>query len=210
MNDATEGTGDLSMERKLRYAWWGVLVVLVILAVWKLFLPNNSSAYVEKSVSSREIVIYVAGAVEKPMLISLPPDARLDDALKLVSPLVEADLESMNPAERLKDGQKVTVPYKVVLPPPGSTVDAKGNLITPVEGSMPVVSQVVSDGKININTADADELDELTGVGPAIAERIIQHRTEHGPFARPEDIKNVSGIGTKTFEKMASEVKVNP
>lgn len=198
------------MERKLRYAWWGVLGVLVILAVWKLFLPNNSSAYVQKTVSSREIVVYVAGAVEKPGLVHLPLDARLDDALKQVSPLLEADLETMNPAERLKDGQKVTVPYKVVLPPAASTVDAGGNLIAPINGLVPVASPVISDGKININTADAAELDKLSGVGPALAERIIQYRTEHGPFARPEDIKNVSGIGEKTFEKMASQVKVNP
>ena len=198
------------MERKLRYAWWGVLGVLVVLAVWKLFLPNNSSAYLEKTVSSREIVVYVAGAVETPELVHLPLDARLDDALKQVRPLLEADLEAMNPAERLKDGQKVTVPYKVVLLPAEPTVDAAGNLIAPINASMPVASQVISDGKININTADAAELDKLSGVGPALAERIIQYRTEHGPFARSEDIKNVSGIGEKTFEKMASQVKVNP
>lgn len=198
------------MERKLRYAWWGVLGVLVVLAVWKLFLPNNSSAYVQKTVSSREIVVYVTGAVQKPGLVHLPLDARLDDALKQVSPLLEADLETMNPAEKLKDGQKVTVPYKVVLPPAGSTVDAGGNPIAPINGLVPVASPVTSDGKININTADATELDKLNGVGPALAERIIQYRTEHGPFAQPEDIKNVSGIGEKTFEKMASQVKVNP
>jgi len=205
------------MERRLRYAWWFVLAGLVIFAIWKLFLPHGSSAYLQKTVTSREIVVYVAGAVEKPGLVHLAPDARLDDALKQVSPLLEANLESMNPAEKLKDGQKVNVPYKVPPVLPGSTVVA-GN--APIAGSVgaapnlnptPVVSPVaLAGGKININTADATELDKLPGVGPALAGRILQYRTEHGPFARPEDLENVSGIGTKTYEKMALQVSVSP
>ena len=210
------------MERKLRYAWWVVLVVLVILAIWKLFLPNNSSADLHKTVSSREIIVYVAGAVEKPGLVHLPADARLDDALKQVCPLPEANLESMNPAEKLKDGQKVSVPYKSLPAPQGSaeggTANSGGNTSAPaqVNSSTPVASQASAgirastEGKININTAGAAELDKLTGIGPAFAERIIQYRTEHGPFARAEDLKNVSGIGVKTFEKMASQVTVGP
>jgi len=205
------------MERKLRYAWWFVLAGLVIFAIWKLFLPHGSSAYLQKTVTSREIVVYVAGAVEKPGLVHLAPDARLDDALKQVSPLLEANLESMNPAEKLKDGQKVNVPYKVPPVLPGSTVVAgnapsAGNVgAAPNLNPTPVVNPVASaGGKININTADATELDKLPGVGPALAGRILQYRTEHGPFARSEDLENVSGIGTKTYEKMASQVSVGP
>jgi len=208
------------MERKLRYAWWFVLAGLVIFAIWKLFLPHGSSAYLQKTVTSREIVVYVAGAVEKPGLVHLAPDARLDDALKQVSPLLEANLESMNPAEKLKDGQKVNVPYKVPPVLPGSTVVAgnaasaasAGNVgAAPNLNPTPVVNPVASaGGKININTADATELDKLPGVGPALAGRILQYRTEHGPFARPEDLENVSGIGTKTYEKMALQVSVSP
>ena len=69
---------------------------------------------------------------------------------------------------------------------------------------------VSSNGKININTAGATELDKLSGVGPALAERIIQYRTEHGPFTIPEDLQNVSGIGPKTYDKMSSQVTVSP
>lgn len=221
------------MERKLRYAWWFVLLGLAILAIWKLFLPHGSNAYLQKTVSSREIVVYVAGAVEKPGLVHLAPDARLDDALKQVHPLPEANLESMNPAEKLKDGQKVNVPYKVLpiaqvypestavvnsisvgnvasvpnpslSPTPTSTATQKQ---TPIAAVNPTES---ANGKININTAGVADLDKLSGVGPALAQRIIQYRTEHGPFARPEDLKNVSGIGAKTYEKMASQVTVGP
>lgn len=210
------------MERKLRYAWWFVLIGLVIFAIWKLFLPHGSNAYLQKTVSSREIVVYVAGAVEKPGLVHLAPDARLDDALKQVRPLLEANLESMNPAERLKDGQKINVPYKVLPISPGSTVagnpmnagstgsagsSGPAPIISPTPGANPTAP---AGGKININTAGVAELDKLSGVGPVLAERIIQYRTEHGPFARSEDLENVSGIGAKTYEKMASQVTVSP
>ena len=204
------------MERKLRYAWWFVLIGLVAIAVWKLFLPHGSNAYIQKTDSSREIIVYVAGAVEKPGLVHLTPDARLDDALKQVLLLPEANLESMNPAEKLKDGQKITVPYKPIVLPPAPIVDATSVVNSPVvtgpiqASPIPVASPVVADGKININTAGLAELDKLSGVGPALAERIIQYRTEHGPFARSEDLENVSGIGPKTYEKMAAQVKVSP
>lgn len=205
------------MERKLRYVWWFVLIGLVIVAIWKLFLPHGSNAYIQKTVSSREIIVYVAGAVEKPGLVHLAPDARLDDALKQVSLLPEADLESMNPAEKLKDGQKISVPYKSILLSPESTVVGNPMNVGTSTGSVGVgsinkgsVNSVSAGGKININTAGAAELDKLPGVGPALAERILQYRTEHGLFARPEDLENVSGIGTKTYEKMASQVTVGP
>lgn len=204
------------MERKLRYVWWLVLAGLVIVAIWKLFLPHGTNAYVQKTASSREIVVYVAGAVEKPGLVHLAADARVDDALKQAGPLLEANLEIMNPAEKLKDGQKINVPYKPILVSPESTgvgnPGVSGNVSTaPNLSSTPVVNlPVQSSGKININTAGATELDKLSGVGPALAERIIQYRTEHGPFAQPKDLKDVSGIGDKTYDKMASQVSVSP
>ncbi|SDG20978.1 helix-hairpin-helix domain-containing protein [Desulfosporosinus hippei] len=212
------------MERKLRYVWWFVLVALVIIAIWKLFLPHGTYAYVQKSDSSREIVVYVAGAVESPGLVHLAPDARLDDALKQVQLLPEANLENMNPAEKLKDGQKVTVPFKAVVAPldpatgnssgmggVGSPSAAATAAATAAAAPAPATGTSVSvDGKININTAGAAELDKLSGIGPALAERIIQYRTENGLFARAEDLQNVSGIGPKTFEKMAAQVTVGP
>lgn len=216
------------MERKLRYVWWLVLIGLAILAIWKLFLPHGSNAYLQKSVSNREIVVYVAGAVEKPGLVHLTPDARLDDALKQVRPLPEANLESMNPAEKLKDGQKVNVPYKVLPISPVTTIslESTGDVNSAVTGSQGTSLNVnpslnskptqvdnppaLAGGKININTAGVAELDKLSGVGPVLAERILQYRSENGPFARAEDLKNVSGIGPKTYEKMASQVTIGP
>lgn len=215
------------MERRGRLVWWGLLAVMLIVATWQLFLPHGNKVTVEKASTGREIVVYVTGAVSKPGLVHLPLDARLDDALQQVSLLPEANIEALNPAERLKDGQKISVPFKPFasgLPAGaaggagaatnggasngGASVGASGT--TGVQGATATVNGQTTDGKININTASAAELDKLPGIGPALAERIIQYRTENGPFVRPEDLQEVSGIGPKTYEKMAAMVSVGP
>lgn len=202
------------MERKLRYVWWGVLAGLLMLAVWKFVLPDKTSAYLQKTDTNREIVVYVTGAVEQSGLVHLAPDARLDDALRQVELSAEADVDSMNPAQKLKDGQKIEVPRKAVPALTGSVLNGNPADTESAQaakaGAFSAGGSVSTEGKININTAGAAELDRLSGVGPALAERIIQYRTENGPFAKPEDIQKVSGIGPKTFEKMASQVTVRP
>ncbi|HVJ50167.1 helix-hairpin-helix domain-containing protein [Desulfitobacterium sp.] len=203
------------MERRMRYLWWGVLGVLVLLAFGKFFLPHGEKATVQKASSNREIVVYVSGAVNKSGLVHLPLDARLNDALKEANPLPEAYLEQLNPAEKLKDGQKIIVPFKAGMNPNESSVQS-----TPSSQPMPspqptqpanvAPPSTPNNGKININTAGVAELDKLPGIGPAFAERIIQYRTDNGPFAKPEDLQEVSGIGPKTYEKMASMVTTGP
>lgn len=212
------------LERKIRFVWWAVLIILIIGAIWKLFLPHGSKAYLEQTAANREIVVYVTGAVEKPGLVRVAPDARLDDVLKQARPLPEASLDALNPAERVKDGQKILIP-KMPQPPLGAAGGQSGAGFygtagaSPVTGSTPnpmstatvsTVSPAPNGGKININTAGPAELDKLPGVGTALADRIIQYRTEHGAFSQPEDLQKVSGIGPKTYEKMSTMVSVGP
>ncbi|HWQ89338.1 MAG TPA: helix-hairpin-helix domain-containing protein [Desulfitobacteriaceae bacterium] len=193
------------MERRMRYIWWGILVILIGGAVWKLFLVQGPETYIEKAAANREIVVYISGAVEKAGLVRLTPEARLDDALQQVQPLPEADLEALNPAERLKDGQKIVIPYQEQA---ANSLDAQnlGQAAVKETGQ----NSISAGGKININTAGEAELDKLPGVGPALAQRIIQYRTENGLFVQPEDLQNVSGIGPKTYEKMSALVTVRP
>jgi competence protein ComEA len=202
------------MERKFRYVWWGVLCLLAVIAIWKFFLPHNSNVSIDRASTTREIVVYVSGAVEKPGLVHLPVDARLNDALKQVALLSDANLSSMNPAEKLKDGQKITVPYKPAPPQSGQSapgsVPGVSNLPSAGTSSGVTNSPGTSTVQININTAGITELDKLPGIGPALAERIIQYRNEQGAFGKPEDLQNVTGIGAKTYEKMASMVSVGP
>ncbi|MEA4902305.1 helix-hairpin-helix domain-containing protein [Desulfitobacterium sp.] len=216
------------MERKMRYIWWGVLVILLVAAGWKFFLPHKPAVSLEKTSSNREIVVYIAGAVEKPGLVHLPVDARLNDALDHVKLLPEANIDLMNLAEKLKDGQKINVPYKPAaqLPEgqnstnqsgigansPNGTNAANTANTSNAANTANTANNVSGTGSnlININTAGASELDKLPGIGPALAERIIQYRNEHGAFSKPEDLQGVSGIGAKTYEKMASMLTVGP
>jgi competence protein ComEA len=117
--------------------------------------------------------------------------ARAIDALEHAGgPRKGADLASLNLAAPLTDGQQLLIP---------SPRDARGEEEAPVDGT--------SD-KININTADASELEELPGIGEVLAESIIDHRDEHGPFSKPEDLLDVSGIGDATLAEFADEVTV--
>lgn len=200
------------MERKIRYVWWGLLVLLFAAALWQFVLPHRSKVTIEKTSSNREIVVYVSGAVEKPGLVHLPVDARLNDALKQANLLAEANVDQMNPAEKLKDGQKITVPYKTTGQASEAQNSSNLNANTPNSNPGPGVQSGAgaSTGRININTAGASELDKLPGIGPALAERIIQYRNEHGAFSTPEDLQKVAGIGSKTYEKMSSMLTVGP
>jgi competence protein ComEA len=202
------------VERKIRWVWWGILAALILAAAWKFFLPHGDKTYIHSgaaettATAAREIVVYVSGAVEKPGLIHLPLDARMDDAVKSAGPLPEANLETMNLAEKLKDGRKIVVPYQVK---PVSEEDL-ANGITPAvpSGALGAASGGSQALKININTANQGELGQLPGVGPALAQRIIQYREKNGLFVSPEDLQKVSGIGPKTYEKMADMITVGP
>lgn len=176
-------------------------VALVIVAAFFVFLTKadniedeiqieNEVAATEESVSSLDIFVDIGGAVKNPQVVKLPEGSRVEDAIKAAGGLTDkADLTDINRAAFLEDGEKVYIPE----------VYEEGE----TSGSM---SQ--EDNRVNINTADSDELQKLNGIGPATAEKIIDYRDEHGRFSNIEDIKNVSGIGDKTFEKFEDDIKV--
>lgn len=192
------------MDRKGRLIWWGILGVLVLLAASRFLLPTKTAVRIEQGEANKEIVVYITGAVKHPGLLHLPLDARLDDALREAELSPDADLALLNPAQKLKDGQKIIVPYKAE--ELSTEVNAVGS--GRVETSLQVIANKKTPGKININTAGPQELDTIPGIGPALAQRIIDYRTQNGLFSSPEDIQNVSGIGPKTYEKMAPYITV--
>lgn len=168
-----------------------------------------------------EIVIHVTGAVEKPGVYRLPRGSRVNDALNQAGALPEADLDALNLAAPLADGQKIPVPFRQGVlsgenagsaggaggkapgwPAAGAGAAAGG------QGSRSNSSGTSGGGLININTAGQKELESLPGIGPALAERIIQYREKNGPFLSPEDIKNVSGIGDKRYEQLKDLISV--
>lgn len=158
-----------------------------------------------------EIVVHVTGAVEKSGVYRLPAGTRVNDALEKAGVQAEADLDSLNLAAPLIDGQKIIVPIKQenssVNSPginPGGPFSA-GPPKSMAGGGTPAPG---SGGLININTADQAALESLPGIGPALAQRIIQYREKNGPYKVPEDIKNVSGIGEKRFENLKDLITV--
>jgi competence protein ComEA len=163
----------------------------------------------EKAKEKTEIYVHVSGAVKNPGLYRLSSEARVNDALEAASPLAKADVNQLNLAQKLSDGQKVIVPAKgEKLDPSELATQQTGQLVTSQTTSSASASGS-SGTKININTATAQELDALPGVGPAYAERIIQYRTEHGSFQKVEDIQEVQGIGPVKFENMKEQISVD-
>jgi competence protein ComEA len=140
--------------------------------------------------------VYVTGAVHKPDVYVLPPGSIVKDALLAAGGATDdADLERINLAVQVYDQQQIYVPRVGEDAPP-----------IPLPGDRSSTAPLSS--KVNINSASMETLDTLPGVGPAIAQRIVDYRTEHGPFATIEEIMNVKGIGPTTFDKMKDMIAV--
>lgn len=159
------------------------------------------------------IQVYVLGAVATDAArISLPPDSRVGDAIDAVGgALPDADLRRVNLAARLVDGQMIVVPSSSA----AGGMDADENIESvgpeevplPTDAAPPQGSSVAQ--RIDINTADSDELQAINGIGPALAQRIIDYRDANGPFTSVDDLINVSGIGPATLENMRPFITVN-
>lgn len=143
-------------------------------------VPAPTSVAVE--IAAAEVYVHVSGAVNSPGLYVLRADARVVDAVAAAGGLADgADLNAVNLARAVADGEQVVVPR---------------------EGEQSTVSGVDAQGRVNINTADAATLDTLPGVGPAIAARILAWREEHGSFGSVDDLQAVSGIGPSLIEQL--------
>ena len=150
-----------------------------------------------------EITVYVTGVINKPGVVIVREGARMADAVKACGGLLPtADGEKVNMAQVLKDGQQVRVPEKAGAE---TAAAAKSGNANPAAKSS-TSSKAVPSGPVNINTAGAEELDTLPGIGPAMAQRIIEFRETEGAFTAIEDIKKVKGIGEAKFEKMKDKI----
>ncbi len=175
--------------------------------------------------------VHVAGAVKRPSLYLLSPGSRVMQAIKAAGgPTAKADLDSVNLAEKVKDGEKVYVPVKVaaapMLAPPGNDLGHQSvvpDAAPPAPASAlpkaakstktaaagkPAKLSSPSQGQVNINTASAEQLQRLPGIGPAMAARIIAYRQQSGGFKQLEDLQEVGGIGPKKYAKMAPLIKL--
>jgi competence protein ComEA len=161
-------------------------------------LPSSTKA---PTVTGEPVKVYVVGAVVRPGVYALPWDSRVEQAIASAGGATsDADLVRVNLAQPVHDGQQVYVPCEAE--------EATPALPTPVP-SMPSAGAPSSSGqKININTASVAELETLSGIGPVLAQRIVDYRQANGAFQKPEDLKKVKGIGDSIFERIQGMVTV--
>ncbi|MFD1705471.1 helix-hairpin-helix domain-containing protein [Siminovitchia sediminis] len=142
------------------------------------------------------IYVDVKGAVSSPGLYEANEDDRILDVIQQAGGLEEtADEKQINFAQKVHDEMVIYIPEQGELEESG-----------PAAGFVPASQD---QGKININKAELIELETLPGIGPSKAQAIMDYREEQGRFKTPEDLKNVSGIGEKTFERLQELISVN-
>lgn len=188
-------------------------VLLTVVLAFALFVfkgEKGEGTDAEESIVTEEtqapnIFVDIGGEVMAPTLAELPEGSRVDDAIEAAGGLTDkADLTEINRAAFVSDGEKIYIP---------SIEENAGYYGNEMSGESGGSGEAGSgrtsyDGKININTADSAQLQQLTGVGPATADKIIAYRNENGRFKSIDDIKNVSGIGDKTFDKFKNSIRV--
>jgi competence protein ComEA len=197
----------------LRQAILFILFGLVcgLLAAGVIFLTTRPAVGIPVSLlpppEPAPVSVHLAGAVAQPGLYSLPAESRVQDALAAAGGLLpEADDSALNLAAPLEDGTRILVPArKPTAAPPPTPRPGETALPTSASSAAPAASS-----PLNINTASLEELDTLPGIGPAIAQRILDYRTTNGLFLTIEDLQNVKGIGPATFEKLKDLITVGP
>ncbi|MCL2352036.1 MAG: helix-hairpin-helix domain-containing protein [Firmicutes bacterium] len=159
----------------------------------------SAEAAVPDETPAGKIVVYITGEVVNPGVYEADAGSRVNDALTMAGGATdEADLERINLASPLSDGEQITVPK-----------------IGDGEDEVPVIQEAQAAdaggenaGPVNINTAGEAGLDALPGIGPATAKAIIEYRTKNGAFGDISDIKNVSGIGDAKYEQIKDLITV--
>lgn len=192
-----------------------VIMALVFIAYSQKNLKNESdfkslndlslkeSSIASKSNNKKEtkVIVHLSGAVKNPGVYKLTENDRLIDLIKAAGGLTtKADLDQINLAEKLFDGQKLKIPSLLKLKKT-SNLKAKNKVINQNYSSKNTDSKY-----LNINRASQAELESLSGIGPAKAATIIKYRSDNGPFAQKKDLLKISGIGPKTLANIEDEI----
>jgi competence protein ComEA len=161
--------------------------------------PTQIIADNKPKIKSTACFVHISGAVIREGVYKLNAGDRIIDLLKLAGAASNADLDSINLAEPLSDGEKVDIPRN------SGNSDLNGKTrsfsISPDKSGK-------TDKIVNINTADEKELDSLPGIGPVMAKKIADYRSEKGTFYNIEELKGVPGISEKKFDKLKNLISV--
>ena len=158
--------------------------------------PDLTDSVNETESVSESVYVYVCGAVAAPGVYEVSADSRIYEAVEQAGGMLDtAKTEAVNLAEPLTDGQMIRIPFQ-------------GEETATQEEDATQNGGIRSDGKVNINTASAEELMTLKGIGQTRAEQIIAYREKHGAFASIEGIMEVDGIKQGTFDKLKDNITV--
>ena len=212
---------DLSVKTKIIIAIIGIVIVTTIGLYYIKFTNENNNEIdiyqneeeITENIAQEDIAIeenitvHIIGEVKYPGVVVIKEGSRVVDAIEAAGGETDdADLNSLNLAYMLNDGEKIYVPNKQ------ETKDENKNYIE--EGGGTNISQAGTDQnnskneKININTAGEDELMKITGIGESTAKKIIEYRNQNGRFKTIEDIKKIPGIGDSKYNNMKEEIRV--
>ena len=166
-----------------------------------LMLETNTNEIIASSNNEEKTIIkvHIDGQIKNRGVVELEEGSRLVDAIEKSGGLTEeADTSNINLADILQDGEKVYIYSKQEV----EELKSIGKLNEEIDNT------TKKDNKININTATQAELEEITGIGPSLAQKIIEYRESNGKFKDIEELKNVYGIGDKKFESMKSQITI--
>ena len=177
-------------------------IIIALLAAGIILLvgtqPGGEPIRLLPAPTPEPFVVQVNGEVGKPGVYSLPPGSRVVDAIQAAGGLLpQADVRTLNQAALIQDGELVWIPS--VLPAatlPPSAPEADSSIPNPT------TAEITPSFPIRLNSAGVEELQALPGIGPKLAQRIVDYRLANGPFASIEDIQAVDGIGPGIFEQI--------
>ncbi len=179
---------------------WLVAAALAVVAAMRLFgggdpapppvrIDGGADKTPTRPSPGAELYVHVAGAVQRPGLIRLPAGTRVATALERVGgPTRSADLTLVNLAARVQDGQQIVVP-----------------VAAPANAAAGVAAR---SAQIHLSTATPEQLDEVDGIGPTLAERIIEYRDAHGGFRSLQELSEVEGIGEKRLATLREALQL--
>jgi competence protein ComEA len=198
---------DLTRRERTGLIVFGIIIIFIVSFTYFSNSKNDTIEVISKEnkaventgkiTAADKISIYICGEIAKPGVYDLNEGDRLNKLIDLAGGFTEnADKESVNLAAKLSDEDFIKIPSKIA-----------GNNAANSAGTVSTLSS--ENGKININSASKEQLEELPRIGEAIAQRIIDYRENNGRFKDIKDIMNVSGIGEKIFENIKDKITVH-